>query len=63
MSYKHTFNILDWVDDQIEDGCFDELDSTQRESLAHYLYQNFDFTSVYDQLDHLTINYLQSVAT
>ena len=63
MSYSYTIDILDWVDDQIEDECFSELNSTQRESLAHHLYQNFDFSSVYDQFDHLTTQYLNSVAT
>ena len=62
MSYTHKIDILDWVDDQIKDETFDELNDTQRESLAHYIYQHFDFNSVYEQLDHLTLSYLNHSA-
>lgn len=57
--YKHSFNIRDWVLDQVADADL-ELSPKQVDYLAHYLYQNFDFSTVWDQLDAMTFVYLES---
>lgn len=56
--YKHSFNIRDWVLDQVADADL-ELSPKQVDYLAHYLYQNFDFSTVWDQLDSMTFRYLE----
>ena len=57
--FTHRFNIAAWLDDQIEDGCV-EVPAGKEKALAHFLYQNFDFTEIWDQLESLTQYYLSA---
>ena len=54
--YTYSFSIADWLKDQIEDGCI-EVPEGKEEQLAYLLYQNFDFSGIWDQLDTLAVEY------
>lgn len=58
-AYTHRFSITDWLDDQIEEGCI-EVPKGKKDALAYFLHQNFDFSQIWDQLDALTHQYINS---
>jgi hypothetical protein len=57
--YLHSFNIQWWVEDQIHDGDI-EIDPSKIEELTHYIYHNFDSSSVWDQYERLAQWYICS---
>lgn len=56
--FVYSFDIADWLDDQIQDGCI-EITPDKVKSLAQFIYKHFDFTEIWDQCDALAHVYLR----